>query len=142
LAEERAEQRGMMKGFVSRFNRELMKARTETLRRLEGAGTFVFDTEGFARGLITGLRPVALEMQNAECKMQNAKKGQGHGLTSSFAEASTFAEPTADRTADRESRPALPCPAQPRLICSSRHHFFDKVSRAHCKNCPAAAVSP
>jgi hypothetical protein len=82
------------------------------------------------------------KMQNAECKMQNAKKGQGHGLTSSFAEASTFAEPTADRTADRESRPALPCPAQPRLICSSRHHFFDKVSRAHCKNCPAAAVSP
>jgi len=80
LAEERAEQRGMMKGFVSRFNRELMKARTETLRRLEGAGTFVFDTEGFARGLITGLRAVALEMQNAKCRMQNESGGKSCGL--------------------------------------------------------------
>jgi phage portal protein BeeE len=69
--EEGTEQRGMMKGFVSRFNRELMKARTDTLRRLEGNGAFVFDTEGFARGLAAGLRPVVREMQNAQCIMPN-----------------------------------------------------------------------
>jgi phage portal protein BeeE len=49
-----------IKGLAGRFGRELMKARTETLRRLEGipAGQPVFDVEGFARGLCTGLRPL------------------------------------------------------------------------------------
>jgi len=62
------EHRGLAKGFVSRFNRELMKARTETLRRLEGNGDgkALFDTEGFARALAAGLRPVlAAALQKA-----------------------------------------------------------------------------
>jgi cytochrome c556 len=49
-----------MKGVAARFGRELMKARTETLRRMEAnpAGEPHFDVEAFSRGLCTGLRPV------------------------------------------------------------------------------------
>ena len=53
-----AQRRPMVRAFVSRFTRELMKARGETLRRLEGKGECVFDSEGFAKGLAAGLRPV------------------------------------------------------------------------------------
>jgi len=68
-----------MKGFVSRFNRELMKARTETLRRLEGTGTLVFDTEGLADGLAAGLRAV-VRAAVGDCGLE---EGSSQGLTES-----------------------------------------------------------
>jgi len=63
-----AQRQRLVKGFVSRFNRELMKARGETLRRLDrkADGSNVFDVEGFARGLAAALRPaMAAALQTA-----------------------------------------------------------------------------
>jgi hypothetical protein len=69
------QRREMTKAFASRFNRELMKARMEALRKVEGKtpglglglglrvgeeGGNVFDLELFARGLAAGLRTVAV----------------------------------------------------------------------------------
>ncbi|HXR05942.1 MAG TPA: phage portal protein, partial [Candidatus Acidoferrum sp.] len=60
LAGAGAPPQSAIKGFVSRFNRELMKARTDTLRRLDAnpAAQPVFEVEAFARSLAAGLRPV------------------------------------------------------------------------------------
>jgi hypothetical protein len=63
-----AQRQPLVKGFVSRFNRELMKARGETLRQLErkADGSNVFDVEGFAKGLAAALRPaMAAALQKA-----------------------------------------------------------------------------
>ena len=63
-----AQRQPLVKGFVSRFNRELMKARGETLRQLDrkAAGSNVFDVEGFAKGLAAALRPaMAAALQKA-----------------------------------------------------------------------------
>jgi len=63
-----AQRQPLVKGFVSRFNRELMKARGETLRRLDrkADGSNVFDVEGFAKGLAAALRPaMAAALQKA-----------------------------------------------------------------------------
>jgi hypothetical protein len=63
-----AQRQPLVKGFVSRFNRELMKARGETLRRLDrkADGGNVFDVEGFAKGLAAALRPaMAAALQKA-----------------------------------------------------------------------------
>jgi hypothetical protein len=55
-----------------------MKARMETLRRLEGKAELVFDIEGFADGLVNGLRTVMANcgLQIADCGLED-KSSQG-----------------------------------------------------------------
>jgi SPP1 gp7 family putative phage head morphogenesis protein len=67
-----AKRRATMKAFEARFNRELMKARAETLRKIESengkllraigkavAADFVFSLDGFTKGLTAAMRNVA-----------------------------------------------------------------------------------
>jgi len=71
-----------IKSLTSRFNRELMKARIETLRRLERAEPGpIFDFEPFATSLCATLEPVwqtALsEISNPPCRAEAAQSGRG-----------------------------------------------------------------
>jgi hypothetical protein len=72
----------MVKGFISRFNRELMKARGETLRRLERqlVATNLFDVAEFARALGTGLRPVLTAALQKAGAARLAETGRTEGL--------------------------------------------------------------
>jgi phage portal protein BeeE len=75
---ELAQRQPMVRAFVSRFNRELMKARGDTLRRLEGNGDAIaiFDVEGFAQALETGLRPLLAAALQKAGEMRFAESGR------------------------------------------------------------------